>query len=188
MKVWVLDPLRRQWKEVRRSPLSTEQQQSRARDFAWQPVHDTERRRAKRQPSVRKLVLSELSATQTFSVSELWEHSTPRWLSNRGGVHTKLSSRGRQTVQTWGVWDHSRERKCPSSPSGTPVSWWVRAGDFPQSACAYVCKTGATSRQMQIGPVGTASNRQAQLPGVTEDSENRATGDMWNLQPDTTTK
>ena len=67
---------------------------------------------------------------------------------------------------------HVKENAPPHPHLAYQLSWSAIAGDTRQSNCTYVCKAAVVSGQMQIGPGGTASNRQAHPPGVTVGSEN----------------
>ena len=113
---------RRQWKEVRGSPLPPQWQQSGAQDLTWQPPCNS-KGQGGGQPSVGTPSLSELPPS-------LWGCSTLRKLSNCRGIFTKPSSPGGQTAsgEQERTQDHARERKCPALPQHTSSAAQLEQG------------------------------------------------------------
>ena len=113
----VLDPTGRWWKEVSGSPLPLQWQWSRAWDFTRQPTCDSERRRGTRQHSTGMLSLSYLPPIPQ-------EDTMLRQLNNHGGVPTKPSNPGWQTVsveqERTGA-EHAKERVPSPLLPGAPA-------------------------------------------------------------------
>ena len=88
----------------------------------------------------------------------------------RGGAHRTM---------------HVKERALPCSCLAHQLGHLPRTGDPCQSTSTYVCKASVASGQTQMGPVSTASNGWAYLPGVTEGSKTQLlgppSGERWNL-------